>query len=129
MELEIAMKTFDVEVTREGKWWMFAIPELNALGQAKRLKDIESEAISLAAAWESIDENDVAVNINIPELDDVRNAWLEVDIEEQAAKAKLSEAAKKRKAIIKKIRELGWTTPDAGIALGVSRQRIHQLSI
>jgi len=80
------MKTFDVEVTREGKWWMFAIPELNALGQAKRLKDIESEVISLAAAWENIDEANILVNINIPELDDVRNPWRELDLEEQAAK-------------------------------------------
>ncbi|TCN51768.1 hypothetical protein EV641_109159 [Rhodococcus sp. SMB37] len=43
------MTTYRVNVTREGKWWMVAIPELDELTQARRIGEAEAMARDLIA--------------------------------------------------------------------------------
>jgi hypothetical protein len=38
------MPCFDIEVTRDGRWWMISIPALNGLTQARFRGEIESMA-------------------------------------------------------------------------------------
>ncbi len=38
------MRVFDVEVTRDGPWWMIAIPELDGLTQARNRAEVETMA-------------------------------------------------------------------------------------
>ena len=38
------MKTYDVALTREGKWWMVSIPEVNGLTQARTIKEAHDMA-------------------------------------------------------------------------------------
>src|SRR5665647_2131575 len=40
MQGDPSMKTYDITVTREGKWWMVAVPAIDGLTQARRLSEI-----------------------------------------------------------------------------------------
>jgi hypothetical protein len=41
---EFPMPTYDIEVTRDGRWWMFHIPALDGLTQARFRGEIEEMA-------------------------------------------------------------------------------------
>jgi hypothetical protein len=52
--------TYEVKVTREGKWWMVAIPAIDGLTQARRLSEAELMAkeyiaVTLDVPVESVD--------------------------------------------------------------------------
>jgi hypothetical protein len=51
---------YEVKVTREGKWWMVAIPAIDGLTQARRLSEAELMAkeyiaVTLDVPIESVD--------------------------------------------------------------------------
>ena len=68
--------TYTARVTREGKWWMISIPEIDGLTQARRL----SEAHLMAQEY-------IAVALGTPrdrvEVDLVVDAVGDVDVEAQ----------------------------------------------
>ena len=43
------MHEYKVEVTREGRWWMINVPEIDQLTQARRITEIVPMAESLIA--------------------------------------------------------------------------------
>ncbi len=43
--------TYDVDVWREGRWWLFRIPELDTVGQARSLAEVPEEAEGIIEAW------------------------------------------------------------------------------
>lgn len=49
------MKTYEVTVNREGKWWMVSIPELDGITQARSVK----EAHDMAKDY-------IAITLNVP---------------------------------------------------------------
>lgn len=57
------MKQIDATVTREGKWWVFTLPELNTTGQAHTLEDVETEARNVAAMWLNIDPTTITITV------------------------------------------------------------------
>lgn len=42
-------KAYDVDVTRDGRWWLISVPEIDQLTQARRLKDVHEMAAELVA--------------------------------------------------------------------------------
>lgn len=58
------MHDYKVEVSREGRWWMIHVPEIDQLTQARRISEIEDMARSLVAI--SIDSplTDIAVHVS-----------------------------------------------------------------
>ena len=42
------MRTYDIQVTRDGRWWMVYVPEIDQLTQARHHGEIEPIARSLA---------------------------------------------------------------------------------
>jgi len=44
------MKTYNVTVTREGKWWMIDVPAIDGLTQARRLSKIKQRAAASSKA-------------------------------------------------------------------------------
>jgi hypothetical protein len=47
--METGMATYGIEVTREGRWWMIHIPEIDGLPQARYPGEIERLARSYIA--------------------------------------------------------------------------------
>jgi hypothetical protein len=50
------------------KWWFFEIPEIDMSGQARRLIEVEVEAIDIVATWLRVapESISVALTVDVP---------------------------------------------------------------
>ncbi|CPV99762.1 hypothetical protein P5V67_01360 [Mycobacteroides abscessus subsp. abscessus] len=62
------MRTYGIQVTRDGKWWMVNVPEIDQLTQARNEGEVEEMARELIAVHQDVPIEDVAVRI-IPGFD------------------------------------------------------------
>lgn len=62
------MRTYDIQVTQDGKWWMVNVPEIDQLTQARNQGEVEEMARELIAVHQGVPIEDVAVQI-IPGFD------------------------------------------------------------
>jgi hypothetical protein len=122
----VDVRTFDVTVEREGRWWVFAIPELGTGGQARSLAEVEYEAQGVAAAWLNVAPETVAVKVAVEAPAEVRAEWDAADKEDAAAREAQASAAARRGAVVTKLRS-DMSAADAGAVLGISRQRVYQI--
>lgn len=123
------MRTYDVTVNRDGRWWMVAIPELDGLTQTRRL----AEAENMAAEY-------IAVTLDVP-LSQVQVKVTSVDIgglSANAAKELVEHLRAEAHRIEKTLADVvtntavalaGAEVPARDIAsvLGVSFQRVSQI--
>ncbi len=127
------MYEFKIEVTRDGRWWMVHIPEIDGLTQARRL----SEAETMAREY-------IALDRNLP-IDDIKVETASVRIEEPAFR-ELLETAREIKSLRGNAKELErqatekayeyahWLTTygvpvrDIAELLDISPQRVSQLA-
>lgn len=58
-------KAYTVDVTRDGKWWMVAVPELHALTQARRIEDVATAATELIALEAGVAIVDVEIEQHV----------------------------------------------------------------
>lgn len=119
-------RTFDVTVEREGRWWVFAIPELGTGGQARSLAEVEHEAQGVAAMWLDVAPETVAVKVSAQAPAEALAEWEAADRDEAAARAAQASAAARRRAVVLQLRK-DMSAADAGAVLGISRQRVYQL--
>ena len=123
------MTAYRVEVTREGKWWMVSVPELDGLTQARRLEDASAMAREYIAVTLDIPTSDVELNVAVIDVDGVNVAdeiaRLEAEkLEAEAARERVAEDTRRLAQTL-----AGKKVPvrDIGAILGVSHQRAHQL--
>lgn len=121
------VQTFDVTVEREGRWWVFAIPELGTGGQARSLAEVEHEAQGVAAMWLDVAPETVAVRVAPSAPADALDEWQAADRDEAAARDAQARAAARRRAVVVKLREAGYTAADTGAVLGITKQRVYQI--
>jgi hypothetical protein len=121
--------TYAATASREGKWWMVRIPELDGLTQARRLNDAGLMAREWIAAARDVPLDDVAVTVTVDRVGGVAVAEaLAVIATERAAAAALErKAAAATAALAKALADEHVPVRDIGAALGVSFQRAHQL--
>lgn len=123
------MRTFEVNVRRDGKWWMIEIPAIDGLTQARRLGDVEDMARSYIAVDQELGADQF--RISNPRLivadEDLRPAMTEIlQLRREAREAE----ARAADAMIRTARRLagaGVPIRDIGSVLEVSHQRVHQL--
>ena len=124
------MTMYTAEVTRDGRWWMIEVPEINELTQARRLSEIELMAREVIAVALGVPVGEVAVDVNIGSVGAVQ------DVTERARKirseraraAELDHAASEHAAeLAKQLASAQVPVRDIGTILGVSFQRAHQL--
>lgn len=121
------MKTYDVTVEREGRWWVFRIPELGTGGQAKSLAEVAYEAQGVAAMWLDVEPETLAVAVTVAGPDAALREWAAADQDEEDARKAISAAAARRRAVVANLRADGWTAADAGRVLGISKQRVYAI--
>lgn len=124
------MKTYDVTVHRDGKWWMVEIPELDGLTQARRVSDVQGAAREWIAVTLDVALSDVAVAVRsitvgkrevTHDLHEVEH-WRD---QERAAAIRYSDELSKSAHYLA---DEDVPVRDIGELLGVSFQRAQQLT-
>lgn len=124
----MSRKTYQVNVVREGRWWIIDVPEIDYRTQARKLSEIEHMGRDLIATMEDVDPEsfDVTLVVRMPadieaQLDEARR--LERESREAATRA-----ARDRRAVARALRDsYGLSAPDVAQVLGVTRARVYQL--
>lgn len=124
-------REYKVEVTREGRWWMVYVPEIDQLTQARRVAEIVPQAESLIAISTDQPLTDIAVrvvSITVPGLGDVAaRGHALVDARNAAAHA--TEAAQHDAAeYARELGDAGVPVRDTAELLHVTAQRVSQLA-
>jgi hypothetical protein len=120
---------YDVEVTRDGRWWMIAIPAVDGLTQARRLDEVNDMARSYIAiqtdvALSTVELGNVTVCVGgedvAKDIDELRE--LKRIADEAAARA-----AEALRGMARRLASEDVPVRDIGSVLGVSHQRVSQL--
>jgi hypothetical protein len=122
---------YKVEITRDGRWWMVHIPEIDGLTQARRIGEAQQMAREFIALETSTPITDVMVtiaSITVPGIGDIQELADDIsDLREAARKAEAAVAdATKRYA--KRATQAGIPVRDIAELLDVSPQRVSQLA-
>lgn len=121
------MKTYTAEVSRDGKFWIVHVPEIDQYTQARAIREVVPMATDLISVMTGETEGtfEVAVSIAVPELVADRLAHV-AELREQAAKAQ-AEAAAEYAVVARLLHSDGLPYRDVGAVLKVSHQRAAQL--
>lgn len=119
--------TYRANVTRDGKYWLVHVPDIDKYTQARNLAEVEDMARDLIALWLEVPPATIAVHadIELPAVVSQHLQWAD-KYREEAAEAQAS-AAREYRAAAAELRAAGLTVRDVGKALGVSHQRAQQL--
>ncbi|SFS10726.1 hypothetical protein SAMN04487783_1452 [Agrococcus baldri] len=124
----IAKRTLRVDAHREGRWWVFEMPEIEAGGQAASFAELAREAQGAAAAYLDVTPDSIDVDVHVQGLDDALRTWADGEAAEARARAaQAAAAAQKRDAIVTLTQRYGLSAIDAGRVVGISKQRVYQL--
>ena len=95
----MGVRTYEVVVEREGRWWVFEIPELGIGGQARSLAEVDDEAQGVVAMWLDADPATIAVHVTVKAAEHALAEWRAAGRdEEEARKAQAGAAARRREA-------------------------------
>jgi DNA-directed RNA polymerase sigma subunit (sigma70/sigma32) len=112
---------------RDGKWWLVRIPELDTVGQARTVREIQSVATEVAALWLDVPEEAVEVTVSVKILPDALALWLDAEKAEAEARTAQQRSAALRRQAVHMARESNYTLEATAAAFGISRARVQQL--
>jgi hypothetical protein len=123
------MTAYRVEVARDGKWWMVAIPEIDGLTQARRLEEAALMARDYIAISLEVPIEEVEVTIAVIDVDGVNIAeeLARLAAERAEVEAARDRVAEETRRLAKALAGKKVPVRDIGAILGVSHQRAHQL--
>jgi DNA-directed RNA polymerase specialized sigma24 family protein len=122
-----SMKTYHVDVTRDGKFWLIRIPEIGRSTQAIRYKDVAPMAGELVEIMTGLASQDYNLEIRVQLPNDVQDHRARAEALRDEAKRKFAEAAAESRAAVQELIALGLSQREAGEVLGLSFQRVNQL--
>jgi len=131
--------TYQARAYREdGGWWTVEVPELTspgpggstitATGGAVTVRGIDQAARELVAVWLDVEEVDVIVNVTVEVPEDVLRLWQRGAATETEGRVTVERGAALRREAVRTLRARGYTAEAAAAALGISRQRVQQLT-
>ncbi|OHU89889.1 hypothetical protein [Mycobacterium talmoniae] len=122
---------YKVELERDGRWWMVHVPEIDELTQARRLGEAElmaRELIALSTGTALADVSVCIVSITVPQLGDVAIRSRELIAEKDAAARAAANAQRHAADYARTLTSAGVPVRDVAELLGVSPQRVSQLT-
>ncbi|CQD03725.1 hypothetical protein BN000_00631 [Mycobacterium europaeum] len=134
------MHTYQVNVTREDRWWMITVPELHGYKdadgainltdttQARRLSEVPGQALDFICTVTDKAPSEVSVRISIA-IDgiDVTTRADKVRNDRQLAERYATAAQQEAKELARDLAAHGVAVRDVGEVLGMSHQRAQQL--
>ena len=128
--MQTKRKFYTALANREGKWWAISVKGLpGALSQVRRLDQAEAMAREVIALVLDVPEDGFDVVVTPVLNEEHRDALAELDrAKEQYAQSMAALAERQREATLLLVREAGLTVRDAATVLGVSFQRVSQLT-
>ena len=124
------MNTYAVSVTREGRWWMVRVPEIDQVTQARRLSEVTKAARELIAVTLDVPMSTVGVRVRVErvgEVEDVTGRAEAIRKEHARADELARRAQDESKELARQLADAHVPMRDIGELLGVSHQRVHQL--
>lgn len=123
------MKTYEVTVSREDRWWMVAVPELGGVTQARRLDEVEQMAREFIAVSTDVPLSKVAVEVAGIDADgqNLLEAKTLVDALRRRAKDLEALVAELTREVASALTDASVPVRDVSSILGVSHQRVSQL--
>lgn len=121
------LKHYTARVTRDGRFWLIHIHELDRVTQARHLREVEFMTRDLIAIMEQVEPDSFTVDIDIV-IPESTSAHLRRAEELRAAEAEArAAAAAEVRAAAMDLKRDGVPLRDIGKLLGVSFQRAGQL--
>ena len=119
---------YEVRVTRDGRWWMVEVPEVDGLTQARRLGEVELMARELIAVTTGAEPEDVEVELRLRDIGAISGPRITALSQERRRIADLeARNARETREVAAGLVKEGVPLRDVGEILGVSYQRVHQL--
>ncbi|WP_155918271.1 hypothetical protein [Marmoricola sp. URHB0036] len=124
------MKRFEVEVLRDGKWWMINIPEIGGVTQARRLAEAGQAAAEYIALSEDLALSEVDVDIVSVDVNgmDVHAAGELVEHLRTEVRVLEGLIAQLTSATARQLVDDDVPLRDIAEVLGVSHQRVAQIT-
>ena len=121
------MNIYHAVATRDGRYWLVHVPELDQYTQARTISEVEPMARDLISLIQDVPDDSFQIERQVDLPESVRH-YLEL-ADKYAAEAAWhqSEAANQRRFAAREMRAQGMTFRDIGAALGISHQRAQQL--
>ena len=120
--------TYAVDARRDGRWWFIQVPELGTSGQARSVSKIEEAARDIIAIWLDTDRDRFDIDLSIEIPDGIRQLWQDAKEREASARSEEAAAAALARRAVSGLRAEGLSYKEAGLVLGLSSQRVHQLA-
>lgn len=125
--------SYTMELTREGKWWVVYVPEIDHATQARTLPEADEMArdlIQLVEEDHGVELAPAAIElhqtVHLP--DQVASHLRQADQLRQQARTTQQSALREQSSAVRELRKAGVSLRDAGVALGLSHQRVSQLA-
>jgi DNA-directed RNA polymerase specialized sigma24 family protein len=104
------------------------LPELDAVGQARTIREIPAVAAEIGALHLGVPEEDLEVHAAVRVSEEAERLWDEARAVEDEARAALQRAAVLRRQAVQRARADGYKLDAAAAAFGVTTSRIQQLA-
>ena len=123
------MSTYEITVYRDGRWWMVAIPEIDGLTQARKLREAPRMAMEYIALATDQDASEFEVAITQLRVDDIDVSQHLAQIRDERARADALDrsAAARAAALAKDLSAASVSVREIGAAMNISFQRASQL--
>ncbi|HZM64908.1 MAG TPA: hypothetical protein VFC16_01245 [Nakamurella sp.] len=124
------MTTYTVSVTREGRWWIVRVPEIDQVTQVRRLSEVTKAARELIAVTLDVPMSKVRVRVRVERVgavEDVTGRAEAIRREHARADELARRAQDESKELARQLAGAHVPMRDIGELLGVSHQRVHQL--
>ncbi|GAB2825352.1 hypothetical protein GCM10027022_15030 [Alpinimonas psychrophila] len=123
----MSRKTWDVNVQRDGKFWLIQVPGIEGGTQARTLNEVDEMSRDFIAGMNDVLEASFDIHIEIQLPAEVVGHLAEAQrLREQAAIAR-SQSAEESRIAARLLKSSGMTVREIGRALKVSHQRAQQL--
>jgi hypothetical protein len=124
----MARNTYQLNVTREGGWWMVDAIDVDYRTQARTLSEVDEMGRDLIATTLGLAPDSFDIDVHVEKPTDVAARLAEAAGLENEAQAATRRAARDRREAARTLRDVyGLSAIDAARVLGVTRARVYQL--